>query len=63
MFYLSVRGNAFSYFSFEFPLTCRAHVAEVMHVKRQCQKQLLTGVCCAVIILSDFLDKPFGFVV
>lgn len=50
--YLSIHGNDFSYLSFEFPLTCRAHVAEMMHMKWQCQKQLLTDACCAVITLS-----------
>lgn len=38
MSYLSVLGSDFSSLSFEFPLTHRAHAAEVIHMKRQCQK-------------------------
>lgn len=56
---LSVLGNDFSYLSSEFLLICRAHVAEIMHVKWRCRKQLLSDVCCAVILLSEFHDKPF----
>lgn len=59
MSYLSVLGNDFSYLSSEFLLICRARVAEIMHVKWRCRKQLLSDVCCAVILLAEFLDKPF----